>query len=230
MTERLVDSPADPFGRSDHDWIQTFRGRQFWPLAPRAGEVFLDDIAHHLAHQCRFTGAVRVFYSVAQHSVLVSLQAPVGADPLWGLLHDAAEAYLVDVARPVKHSPAFATYREAEARLMGVICDRFGLPQEEPAWVKLADNALLMTERRDLMAPPPRPWSPGPAPLADLIEPWSPYLAEARFLARFAELNGATAKTPVACLGCSTGVLSSKLGGMCGDVELGIGCPNEAKP
>lgn len=86
---------ADPRGAA---WILTSTGRQFWPLQPRADEICIEDIAHHLSMQCRFTGATRFHYSVAQHSVLVSQLAPDGENPLWGLLHDAAEAYLVDVA------------------------------------------------------------------------------------------------------------------------------------
>lgn len=197
---------CDLHGRLDKDWIQTFAGRQFWPLQPRVEEVFLDDIAHALSLQCRYTGHCRSFFSVAQHSVLVSHLAPAGADPLWGLMHDAAEAYLVDVARPLKHNPCFAAYRSAEATLMAVICERFGLPADEPAWVKVADNVLLATERRDLMAPPPRPWSPGPGPMPERIEPWAPAFAEARFLARFAELTAETCSPEhpdcVRCGGC----------------------------
>ena len=133
---RLQGSAPDPHGRSDSTWIQTFTGRQFWPLEPRADEIFIEDIAHHLSNLCRFTGACRSFYSVAQHSVLVSLCAPPGENPLWGLLHDASEAYLIDVARPVKRSAALVGYRVAEARMMEVICECFGLPTTEPAWVK----------------------------------------------------------------------------------------------
>lgn len=187
---RLQGSAPDPYGRSDSTWIQTFTGRQFWPLEPRAEEVVLEDVAHHLANICRFTGACRSFYSVAQHSVLVSHLAPPGEDPLWGLLHDASEAYLIDVARPVKRSAAMQGYRDAEARMMAVICERFGLPATEPAWVKDADNRLLATERRDLMAPPPRPWVDGTQPIPQVIEPLRPVFAEVLFLTRFHELQG----------------------------------------
>ena len=181
--------------RPDSTWILTSHSRRFWPLDPTLGEVFIDDIAHALSQQCRFTGHTRSFYSVAQHSVLVASLAPAGENPLWGLLHDAAEAYLVDVARPVKRSPAMAAYRDAEARLMAVICDRFELPREEPAWVAKADVILLATEWRDVMPPPPHDWSESdpmsksPGMLPCRIDPLLPPFAEQLFLQRFNELT-----------------------------------------
>src|SRR4051812_30250690 len=81
------------------NWMQTFTGRQFWPVDPRADEIAIEDIARALAMTCRFGGHVRFHYSVAQHSFLVSLVcSPEHA--LWGLLHDASEAYLGDVVWP----------------------------------------------------------------------------------------------------------------------------------
>jgi hypothetical protein len=85
------------------DWIQTYSGRQFWPLDPRVEDVHLEDIAHALSNVCRYTGHVREFYSVAEHSVHVSWSCEP-EDALWGLLHDASEAYLADMARPVKQN------------------------------------------------------------------------------------------------------------------------------
>jgi hypothetical protein len=77
-------------------WIQTVSGRQFWPLAPKAEDVDIGDIAHALAMKCRYSGHTQKFYSVAEHSVHISLALlRDGWNPttaLWGLLHDAAEA------------------------------------------------------------------------------------------------------------------------------------------
>jgi 5'-deoxynucleotidase YfbR-like HD superfamily hydrolase len=109
--------------RNDNNWIQTFTGRQFWPLDPRPEDIELLDIAHALANKCRYTGHTRSFYSVAQHSVLVSEIVPA-ADAHWGLLHDASEAYLPDVARPVKRE--LAGFQEIENRLMGCVAERDG--------------------------------------------------------------------------------------------------------
>ena len=119
------------------DWFQTATGKQFWPLDPHPDEVCIEDIAHHLANQCRFAGACRAFYSVAQHSVLVSCAVP-SEDQKWGLLHDAAEAYLQDLIRPIKAASALGEeYRKIEDLVLRAVCEQFGLPVEEP----LADVA-----------------------------------------------------------------------------------------
>ena len=178
-----------PVERSDVDWIQTYTGRQFWPFDPRPDDVEIIDVAHALANTCRYTGHTRAFYSVAQHCCLASINVPP-ADEGWALLHDASEAYLCDVARPVKRHPAMAAYREAEERLERVIAERFGLSWPPPASIKHVDRVLLRTERRDLMNPPPRPWSEFEQvqPLDGRIFPVLPQIAEARFIRRFNEL------------------------------------------
>lgn len=167
------------------DWIQTYSGRKFFPLAPRAQDIDIDDIAHALSFNCRFNGHCRTFYSVAEHSVRVSLAVP-REHARWGLLHDAAEAYLTDVPRPAKrHIPQF---NQIEDRLLRVIIEHFGLAWPMPAPVKLADDTLLATEQRDLMAPPPDSWNLRASPLADRITPVSPEKAKAMYLARFMAL------------------------------------------
>lgn len=168
------------------DWIQTFTGRKFYPVAPRAADVAIEDIAHALSLLCRFNGHCAAFYSVAEHSVRVAAALPRELR-LWGLLHDAAEAYLGDVPRPLKRNlTAFTT---AEERLLEVIAARYRLAWPMPAAVALADDRLLATEARDLMAPPPEPWGLTAEPLPDRIAPWGPAEAEARFLEAFAELT-----------------------------------------
>jgi 5'-nucleotidase len=134
-------------------YIQTVSGRKFNPLEPDPSEVDIGDIARALSHQCRFGGNCRVYYSVAQHSCLASdLAAERGADAeavLWALLHDASEAYLVDLPHPLKHRSALgALYAEAEARLQAAICQHFALPPDPPPLLKEVDRALLATERR----------------------------------------------------------------------------------
>lgn len=144
------------------DWLQTFTTRQVYPLDLRPGDVDIRDIAHALSLQCRFAGHTRGLYSVGQHSLHVAEYLRDRGEPasvvLWGLLHDASEAYLSDVPRPLKRLPEFAFYREAERRAMGVICERFCLPADEPPVVKHADGVLLATEARDLMAPLHAEW------------------------------------------------------------------------
>ena len=176
------------------NWIQTFTGQRVAPLDPDPAMFELQDIAHSLANQCRFTGHTNSFYSVAQHSVLVSQNCDP-ADALSGLMHDASEAYLVDLARPVKHDPRMAFFREAEDRLQRSINSAFGLPLEIPESVHVADRRLLLTERRDLLKPliwteaEKVIWDVADVPYEFAIKAWTPQEAETRFLTRYLELT-----------------------------------------
>lgn len=184
------------------NFIETFLGLPFRPLTPNVESVWIDDIAHALSNQCRFSGHTSNFYSVAEHSVRVSRLvgarvARLGFDPradaLWGLLHDASEAYLVDLPTPLKADPEFGVaYRAAESKLMAAICERFGLDIVQPRVVHDADQALLVAEVRDLMPGRPEHWTPyaGVTPLDERIVPWAPRAAESEFLRRFHELGG----------------------------------------
>lgn len=136
------------------DWMQTFSGRRFWPLDPRADEVCIEDIAHSLSLQCRYAGHCLRPYSVAEHSVHIArwLQNE-GWDAhtsLWGLLHDAGEAYVLDMVRPLKRS--FPEFRAIERRVMAAVCERFSLYPIEPEAVTDADNRILADEKRQNMA------------------------------------------------------------------------------
>jgi 5'-deoxynucleotidase YfbR-like HD superfamily hydrolase len=174
----------------DETWIQTATGKKFYPLDPHKEDVCIEDIAASLAKICRFTGHCKYFYSVAQHSVLVSENVP-RKDTLCALLHDGSEAYLSDLAKPIKHATDFRLYRDAEWRLMLCISVAFNLSWPEPESVKRADLILLATERRDLMGKPARPWKSveGIQPLITKIVPWEWREAERRFLDRFHELT-----------------------------------------
>ncbi len=169
------------------DWMQTAGNRQFWPLDPRPEEIYIEDIAHSLAHQCRFAGHVNRFYSVADHSVLVSMLCDK-KDALTGLLHDATEAYLVDVPTPVKRY--LDGYKAYEDRLYAAVAERFGLPAVLPASVKHADAVALATEARDLMGPRPAEWRPMPEPHISKVIPLPPMQARLQFLKRFEQLGG----------------------------------------
>lgn len=177
----------------DRSWIQTHSGRRFNPLKPNPGAIVIQDIAHALSMQCRFSGHCREFYSVAQHSVLVSYICDSG-DAFWGLMHDATEAYLVDVPRPLKRSGKFDAYLEFESIMQEAICKRFALPFREPPSVKRADTILLATEARDLMAPLHSDWKQPVDPLPFKIEAWDHQKAKDMFMKRFFELTGASAE------------------------------------
>jgi hypothetical protein len=173
------------------DWMQTYTGRQFWPIDPRADEIDIVDIAHALSQQCRFAGHCKTFYSVAEHSWRTS-NVCNSENALWGLLHDASEAYLVDLPTPVKHASEMGSaYQVIEDRLMKVIADRFDLPWPMPEDVKKTDAFMLHWEQRDLMAPPPAPWAGQGSVLLPKtkLEPLHPVIAEYLFLKRFCELS-----------------------------------------
>lgn len=165
-------------------WTQTYSGRAFTPLDPRPEDVELSDIAHALSLQCRFNGHCRFPYSVAQHSVYVACQLPPAMAP-YGIIHDAAEAYLGDMVRPVKS--LFPLFSDLEDRVLGAICAAVGLPwpwsADVLAAVKSADNAVLAAECRQILGPLPRPWAPLPPPPVDLtIIPWEWQDARERWL------------------------------------------------
>ena len=168
------------------DWIQTYSGIQMHPLNPHPDEISVEDIAHALSNTCRFTGHCNRFYSVAQHSVAVAAQVSNDA-MLWGLLHDASEAYLCDIARPLKIQTEFRQYRKIEDNLMRVICDKFGLPHDMPEEVAVADRRWLVTEARDLglLTPDWGPYVADIKPYPFRIRPASPEEAEKSFITWF---------------------------------------------
>lgn len=176
-------------------FIQTRSGILFRPLEPDGADVRIEDIAHALSNQCRWSGHTLVHYSVAEHSVRVSELAEAWRgskrEQLWALLHDASEAYLVDLPTPLKNDPTIGdAYRDAEKRLMRVICERFGLDPIEPWIVRDADAVLLATEARDLMQPHAHYWEKLTLPpLPEPIVPWSQETARNNFIARFRRLT-----------------------------------------
>lgn len=173
-------------------YFRTYTGRQIHPLDPKPHEISVFDIARSLSHICRFLGHTDAFYSVAQHCVLVSQHVPQ-EDALWGLLHDAPEAYLCDLPAPIKRDPEMSIYRVAEDRLMLAVCRRYDLMHQMPRSVARADKILLATEFRDVTPVDDPDWifeECGERPLCDYqIQPWSPLMAEQMFLARFEELT-----------------------------------------
>lgn len=181
------------------DFIQVFSGKRFYPIDPRPEEIDIRDIAHALSLQCRWSGHCLFPVSVAQHSLMVTgiLSRTDPHAQLWGLLHDAAEAYLVYLPRPLKRwAPLGSVYGTVEARLMAVICSKFGLPPEMPESVKAADDLALWIERRDAMAPSAFPWRECDLPVGGTFEDsglrvveQNPLLVESVFLAVFESLT-----------------------------------------
>ncbi len=145
----------------------------------------------------RFNGHTDRFYSVAQHSVLVSLAVPAELG-LWALLHDASEAYLGDVASPIKGSSTFRDYRRAEARLQTMIFESFGLFGDLPAEVHEADRRILAAEIRDLtVAFDVQRWSEAAGAWPTIV-PVDAVRAESMFFARFETLRASAVAAPQA--------------------------------
>lgn len=170
------------------DWIQTYTGNKFHILAPHTKDIDPLDIAHALSMICRYGGHAQQFYSVAEHCVLLSYAVPA-EDALWALLHDAAEAYIGDMVRPLKRSQVMHPFREAEVVLMWRITERFGLPPGEPDIVREADSRILHDERAVLFGHQ-HEWESIAhlAPLGVQIHCWDPTTAKARYLRRLNEL------------------------------------------
>lgn len=184
--------------RSDRQgagWMVTASGRRFFPRLPDPADVCIEDVAHALSNICRFGGHVRSFYSVAQHSVIVSKMVPERL-ALYGLLHDAPEAYIGDMVRPLKRT--IPEFQKVEAAVWSCILKAFELPDMSMAdWevVKHFDNVAIVTERRDLLPPIGNyRWAEDESAVAAdavVIIPASPGRACFAFLERFAELRRA---------------------------------------
>lgn len=172
-------------------WAQTYTGKAFWPLDPRSDEVDLTDIAHSLAQQPRFNGHSLKFYSVAQHSVLVS-KIVHPSQALAALFHDASEAYTGDIISPLKKFLP-AEFKQIEIKIENAIFKKFNINPEtvDHKDIKKADKIVLVTEMRDVMEKPPQKWDEDGLfePLSEKIIPLSPEEAEQLFLERYKELT-----------------------------------------
>lgn len=153
--------------------IITRSGRYFDFIDPQPDQIDIKDIIWGLSNVCRFTGQCTSFYSVAQHSVLVSRNVPV-YDRRAALLHDAAEAYVGDMSGPLKQ--LCPDYKVIEKRVEAAIFAKFGISTPLPPSVKHADLRLLRTEQRDLTAGHAESWNGLDAypPLSERIIPMTP--------------------------------------------------------
>lgn len=192
--------------RTDNSWIITYSGKQFWPFDPRPEDVLFIDVAHALSNMCRFNGHSHEYFSVAQHSLIVaSYVRKETNDPMMelaALFHDAHEAYLPDFLRPLKSMfyimrsslgtpDSFESVRESLQRLDRCIAKAFGFDPNrfDSPVIKKYDNAVLMTERRDLLASSNIPWAIKEEPITETIIACAPGAAKAAFIARYQRLK-----------------------------------------
>lgn len=172
-------------------WLQTYSGKAFVIADPTEDQICLEDIVHALSNQCRFAGHSQRFYSVAEHSIhvcnrvreVLEIGKSINHSELddddrkivaRALLHDASEAYLLDIPRPLKIQPEMGFYRQKHVDTMRLILEKFGLPIEKLDIIKQADNELLATEKEQVMGPSPGDWVPLPDPLTITLGCWTP--------------------------------------------------------
>jgi uncharacterized protein len=166
------------------DWMQTYTGKQFFPVDPREEDVCIEDIAHALSMLCRYGGHCLRFYSVAEHCVHAASLAPKELK-LVSLLHDASEAYLCDIIRPLKCF--LSDYIKLEQKLEVIICRRFSIPYPFPKEVKRLDDAMLTAEKKQNMERPPEKWYLSEDAANVKLQYWLPEEAEHEFLKAFRE-------------------------------------------
>lgn len=180
-----------------HPWIETHTGQRIDLIAPKASTIRLPDIAHALSSICRFTGHTRAFFSVAEHSLLAEAVARTYRATirlrLLCLMHDDAEAYVGDVARPLR--TLLPRHKSIERRVHIAISSAFSIPPSTPredAFVKTIDNLLVVSEGFVLLPTGCRDWGIDATPhqsIIDAIRNLPPLDAEAAFTARFYELT-----------------------------------------
>lgn len=174
-------------------FMQVHSGLDIDPFDPDPALLNISDIAHSLSKICRFNGHTLKFYSVAEHCIHVERLMPKNAsraDRIKALLHDAGEAYLCDIPRPIKMRPEFKFVEDAELIIRGLLLTKYGLTVDMPAIIWSNDNQMLAVEAKQLMRDPkgwnlpkiPEQWSNGQLPC------WDHGTAFNHFMDRFVEL------------------------------------------
>lgn len=195
LADILADA-RDKHGRHSAQWIQTYTGRQVWPLEVTVGCLDIVDIAHALSQICRFGGHSKSFYSVGEHCWLMATYAEARGNldvALAALLHDAAEAYVIDLPAPIKEiMPIYRAIdhdiqRVVEESWMGHIQDIATVK----SLVKALDQRILVTEASVLMRVDLIPWHRRLGePLEVTIPCLEPRTAERLYLETFRRLTG----------------------------------------
>lgn len=174
-------------------WMELHSGTQFRFKAPTVDMIHFEDIAASIGKMCRYAGHVHTFYSVAEHCCLLmryardNMPSVTQRELLTLLMHDATEAYMTDIPRPIKHTlPQFKAFEHV---IEAVIAERFNLITPHPTFVKMLDTRILRDERAQAMNPSENDWG------TDKLEPlgvklclWTPAEAIDNFTGDFQEL------------------------------------------
>ena len=175
---------------ADDGWMQTLTGKKFYPLNPTLDSIDIIDIAGALSKMCRFGGHCNKFYSISEHCWHLSYKASP-PNRLAALMHDASEAYIADIVRPIK--PHLQNYRAIEDGLMEKIAEKFDFDWPLPQEVKHLDLGILSDEREQNMTcmnVESLVWGNILPAIGVKLKFWAPPVAQEMFLERFFELRG----------------------------------------
>jgi len=165
--------------------MRTYSRQTVYPFNPNPSDFTIDVVAHALSLKCRFNGQCREFYSVAQHSVIVS-NACSPENQLWGLFHELDEVFLPDIPTPIKHH--IKEWKELSKKHLNAGADAFGLHRLMPDEVKEMDLRALSTEREDIMVDFTNLWGDLPKRFDFTIKPLSWQESEKLFLDKYKEI------------------------------------------
>ena len=187
--------PREIWTNAREGWIETYTGRRFHLRGDDPDEMVPEDIAHALALIVRYNGHIRstfLWYSVAEHCChLTDFAAQQGATPrelLTVLHHEDPEAYIGDLARPVKQM--LPDFRALDTKLGERAAKRFGLLLPAPPWLKEHDARIIVDERRQVMGRTKNTWTGDHLePLGITIEFWDPPTAKREWLTRHDRLT-----------------------------------------
>lgn len=171
-------------------WIESFSGRRIYYEDPDPDSICIEDIAHSLSMQCRYNGHCIRFASVAEHCVILCEAFGWGNEDAYALLmHDASEAYLSDLPRPIKYT--LDSYLALEAKFDAIIAKKFGVVNANSPVVSNWDRRIVLDERAQNMSRSGNDWNlPGDlTPLGVKLHFWTPGEAEGRFLQNFHRLG-----------------------------------------
>lgn len=194
MKETLESASCELAPGDRGHFMRTFTGQHFYPLAPRIEDMFLADVAHHLAMQVRFNGATKDFYSVAEHCVIGSFLVPT-EDAFEFLMHDAEETWLGDLIRPLKnHCILGFEYKRIAGPIDSLVRQKWGMLAGQPDTVRRVDQAMCAMEMQQIFRDPPQDtdfsvWKDIVGSAGVPLHFWSWREAEFQFLRRFYELT-----------------------------------------
>lgn len=165
---------------NDVGYIRTFKDRKFYFEHPEDYEFDIEEIAHSLSNQCRWTGHCRKFYSIAEHSIHCARMSPVGFTKE-AFLHDASEAYVVDLSRPLKQ--LVSDYKTIQKNIEAAVAKFYEFPYPMSLEVQDIDNRMLVTEWQQLFNETDISLGPyNNEPYSFILNCWLPEKAEKEFL------------------------------------------------